>query len=108
MSETTWILRDGSRDLVRLEEPVQREQPWFEWQVVPLGVPRLDEYLASDPSAKSRLEAVDATSGKTAANVSFGEPPPGRPGEPERVRERELKPAERGFWAVIYEWMSRV
>lgn len=108
MSDTGWILRDGDRDLVRLEDSVERDGGWFEYRVVPLGIEDLHQHLADDPSAVARLIAVDAATDERGPQLELDRSGPITPG---RVRVKGLGPTKkksRGLWAVVYEWMSRV
>jgi len=110
VDELAWILRDGDRDLVRLEAPLRKDGGWTEYRVVGLGVPRLDGHLASNLGAEARLSAHHEVSGTTLDEVTLRPADP-HPDGAERVQARGLdakatKP--RGLWAVVYEWMSRM
>ncbi len=107
MSDSGWILRDGERDLVRLEDGIEGEDGWFEYRVVPLGVDDLHQHLSTDPTAAARLIAVDAATDERAGQPELDRSGPITPG---RVRARGLGPTKksRGWWAVVFEWMSRV
>jgi hypothetical protein len=105
VDDSAWILRDGDRDLVRLEDPVEREKGWFAYRVVPLSVERLHEYLGSQPGAEDRLSAFNEARGERAERVQLDRSKVDGEG---RLLVRGLGPKKRGLWAVVFEWMSRM
>ncbi len=107
VDEPAWILRDGDRDLVRLEDPIARADGWVEYRVVTIGIEDVAAHLAADPSAEARLTAVDAKSGERADELELDRSGPVTPG---RLRARGLGTPKknRGWWSVVFEWMSRV
>lgn len=105
VDDSVWILRDGDRDLVRLEDPAPREKGWLAYRVVPLSVERLHEYLDGNPGAEDRLTAFNEARGEKAERVQLDRSKVDSEG---RLVVRGLGEKKRGLWAVVFEWMSRM